>query len=360
MNTLLDSPKYKSFTKERNQALEQINLNTQLDVSRMLHTVLENITGNVSMMALTKDMSLSQMQSLSNQLKYFLDHQFSALIPEVVARIRRARKNTFVLTYFAELEAIARATQKTKKIPLHEFKAKLHKQMDASTLNGHKLMNRVWLAMNDLMRDILKAFQKSVMKELPPVEIVQAIQAVYPPMIEYRKPPRALKPIREADSKDGKEFDFYHDLTNDSDWEQAVQAYKDTELPASRFDSTPGFDSESGYMRYSWELEQDMTDDFVQQVRDGQVDAANDLGVKEFVWVAIIDKKTCEVCCLPRAGKTTSEIEAMLSSGELDKEACDAVTPPAHPWCRCDVAPVASTDQVEGPDWKSFGDWLES
>jgi SPP1 gp7 family putative phage head morphogenesis protein len=181
------------------------------------------------------------------------------------------------------------------------------------------------------------------------------MKKAYPEIKTYRMPPRTLKPLKEAfrdEDAEKKEFEFYHDLTNDEDWELAVSAYKDTELPASRFDQEAMYDESAGYMRYNWEIEQDLTDDFVSQVRDGQVQAANDLGIEEFVWGAIIDNKTCEECCLPRNGKTTSEIEKM-GGGD-----CDGTVPPLHPNCRCDIAPVASTDEVDGPDWKSFEEWL--
>lgn len=357
MNTLLASPKYRKFTRDRNQALEQINLNTQLDVSRMLFDVLDGITGFVSHMGIQNHLTINHMQFLNDQLRNFMLRKFTELLPKVIHRIQKSRKAAYTLTYFAELEAIARATQKTN-IPHHSFKVRVQDQMNASTVGGQDLTKQVWHSFAKLQSKIESAFKLSLVQELTPLEVVTAVKKSYPQVSTFKRPPRALKPIRESDrpkddDADDKEFTFYHDLTNDADWDQAVQAYKDTELPPSRFDQSAQYDPEVGHMRYSWELEQDMTDDFVQSVRDGQVQAANDLGVKEFVWVAIIDNKTCDECCLPRNGKTTSEIEQM-------DDDCDATVPPAHPNCRCDIAPVSSTDEVEGPNWKDFGDWLES
>ena len=84
------------------------------------------------------------------------------------------------------------------------------------------------------------------------------------------------------------------------------------------------------------------------------------MGIEEFVWVSIIDNKTCEDCCLPRNGLTTLEIREKLVNGDLNSDDCDTLVPPGHFNCRCQLVPVASVDQVEGPDWKSFGEWLES
>lgn len=83
------------------------------------------------------------------------------------------------------------------------------------------------------------------------------------------------------------------------------------------------------------------------------MDAAKEMGIKDFVWIAILDDRTDE-CCWERSGKLTSEIEEMLASGKLDRDLCEAITPPAHPNCRCSLGPVSNIDPVEGPDWKSF------
>lgn len=365
-STLLANPRYKKFIQERNQGLERINIHTQTDISRILFEALDSVTGFVSHMAITQTMSLNQMSYLSRQLESYIDMKFAPLSALMERRIMRMRKATFVLTYISELEAVARATKRTKSMTSMDFKQKIHKQLHLDTINGQRWNERLWVALNRVKHDIVEAFQRSLVREESPKEVVDRVKKSYPQIISYKKPPRALKPLREAgkkpgdDDEEGDEFDFYAGLTNDEDWDLAVQSYLDTEIPPSRFDSTPVYDEETGTRRYAWEIEQELTDDFVQQVRDGQIEAATDLGVKDFVVVAVIDKKTCDECCLPRNGKTLTEIEHMLSTGELDANECDGISPPYHPWCRCDLAPVASTDEVEGPDWKSFGDWLES
>lgn len=361
-DTLYQSPKYKTFVDERNIALERIESNAQLDISRLTHESLESITGYVSHMILTKRLAHENVQQAAQSLDSFIHVRFQVTTELVYRRILRLRRAVFVLSYLGELEAIARATQRTMHTDPFEFKSRINAQGRIKDVKGKLLSASLFQAFHKLKTKILNAFISAVTSDKKDGEILEAVQKVYPPIQVYKRPPRALKPIHEANSdpKDKKEFDFYHNLTNDDDWDLAVKAYKDTELPPSRFDDEAFYNPKSGTMQYSWELEQDVTDDFVKQVRDGQVQAATDLGVKDFVWVAVIDKKTCEVCCMPRAGKTTSEIEAMLSSGDLDKDECDAVTPPAHPYCRCDIAPVASTDPVEGPDWKDFNDWLNS
>ena len=367
--TLYDSPKYKRFTLDRNKVLEEINNNAQTDVSRMAFEKFEAITGFISHMALEGQFGdIAHTNYLIKQAESFIDGQFHTLASKIAERVKRMRKATFIITYLGELEAIARATQKTHKIMPHQFYDKLKKQIDSKTILGQSLKLAFWGRLFYFKQKILQKLLSGITQEKSPKEIVDGVKSVYPKVVAYKRPPIALKNLKESDNGSGdsadnppkKSFDFYGDLVSDADWDLAVDAYKDTELPATRFDSSAGFDSDTGTYRYQWEVEQDLTDDFVNQVRQGQVEAATQLGVKDFIWVSVIDKKTCEVCCLPRNGKLVSEIESMLNSGELDANECDATVPPAHPNCRCDLAPSASTDEVEGPNWQEFGDWLES
>lgn len=358
--TLHDSPKYLQFVQDRNRLLERINLNTHVDTSRMLDEALQSITGFVSYMGIQEKMTIDQMTFATHQLSYRIDTVFYKLRADLVARIMKMRKTTFILTYLSELEAIARATQKSRILDPRQFKQLLAEQIKTDTLSGNTLDKQTWFTLSKLKDKIIQAFQRGIISEETPKEIVDRVKKSYPQLISYKRPPRALKPLREADKKTGdKEFDFYHDLVTDEEWEEVVKdATSDINISGRSADKI--YLDQEGVEKYEWEIEQEVTDDFVQQVRQGQLEGASTLGINDFVWVAVIDKKTCDVCCLPRAGKTTSEIKAMLSSGELDKSECDAVVPPAHFHCRCDIAPVASPDPVEGPDWKSFDKWLET
>jgi hypothetical protein len=329
VQTLLDSPKYKNFIQDRDKALEQININAQTDISRIWFNAFEAITGFVSHMAIRKVLAVHQLAVISKYFEGFIEGEFDKIRPTLLARIERMRNATSTLTYISELEAIARATKKTKTTP------KYYDSKDVP--QGIDWLKRLWIISNSMKFKILQAFNKAIVAEKSPEEIVEAVKSTYPEVKQFKLPPRALKPLREADKKKEEEkleFSFYNDFVSDADWNLAVDAYTSTELLRSRFDySGAEYDPEAGYRRYGWELEQDLTDDFVQQVRDGQVEAANDLGVKEFIWVSIIDNKTCDECCLPRNGKTTSEIEEMLDNGGLNADECDAVTPPAHANC---------------------------
>jgi hypothetical protein len=362
--TLFESSQYKRFIGERDKALEQILQNAQLDTSRMLYESLTQIEGAAATLALHPAKNVQSLFSLAYSFEQRTLDIFSQLIYPLTGRIQRMRRATFTLASLGELEAIGRATQKTKPQNAHDFKQKLKRQESAPTMQDEALDQRVWLALMKLRDDVVGAFRLALIQKLEPIQILRKVKDSFPSIQSYRQPPRTLKPIREATHKvfdDGngpKEISV--DFVDPADWEDMKNAYIETELPPSRFDTDNLTDEEAQTLNYNWEIEQAMTDDFVQQVRDGQVDAANELGIQEFVWVAIIDNKTCVECCIPRNGMTTSEIEAALESGDLDADECDGSSPPIHPNCRCQLSPVASTDEVQGPDWKGFDEWLNS
>ena len=127
------------------------------------------------------------------------------------------------------------------------------------------------------------------------------------------------------------------------------------------FNDEPITDSLQTRYYYEWEIERDATHDFVKLVRDGQVDAAKENGITDFIWIAILDDRTCEKCCEWRNGLSSSMIEKRLKEDAELEDACDAIVPPAHFNCRCTVAPM--TDDLEVYDIsqteKEFDQWLK-
>lgn len=360
-SSLIASTRYRSFVKDRDLALERIHQHMLIDLSRILYNGLQQIEHLTASLALRSHGGLAMIHTLGAHYENGVKEILTQVWRPLVMRIQSMRKAAFILTYASEQEAIGRATQRSNRVSRAEFKMKLRQAINQPTLLDQKLEARVWVDLMRLRHRIIQAFELALIQELKPNEIVAAVTAKFPKAKKYKRPPRALTPLREAAKVQADKDIYQFDFVDDTDWDDMVDSYTETELQPNRFDNVTQYndpdDSQTAY--YSWELEQDATDDFVNSVRDGQVEAATDLGVKDFVWIAVIDDKT-DTCCLKRHGKTTSEIEDMLDSGQLDPDDCDASTPPAHFNCRCQIGPVASTDEVEGPDWESFNDWLET
>jgi hypothetical protein len=108
---------------------------------------------------------------------------------------------------------------------------------------------------------------------------------------------------------------------------------------------------------YGWEIEQEITNDFVTSVREGQETAAKENGVTDFVWIALLDSVTDD-CCRWRHAKTSQEIIDELKDKHADDE-CKAVVPPAHFNCRCDLAPMVDMPDEPPPDFGEFDKWLD-
>jgi hypothetical protein len=175
-----------------------------------------------------------------------------------------------------------------------------------------------------------------------------------------------VKPLKEAAAPSGA-VTFSTGVIDPATWSDVIDDYFEQEIPGPRgpYDKMVFFNvGDAGDVefteRYEWELEQEMTQDFVEQVRSGQVDAANENGIEDFMWIAVIDRDTDE-CCSDRDGLSSGEIEAQLSSGELDPDECDATVPPGHFNCRCAPAPISNDLPEESPpDFGSFNDWLDA
>jgi SPP1 gp7 family putative phage head morphogenesis protein len=94
-------------------------------------------------------------------------------------------------------------------------------------------------------------------------------------------------------------------------------------------------------------------------VRAGEIEAAKEQGIDDFVWTAVIDERTDE-CCLWRDGLLVSEIEAELN-GDHSGDDCDSTVPPAHINCRCRVLPVsAQYVEQQQTGFQGIDEWLAS
>jgi SPP1 gp7 family putative phage head morphogenesis protein len=350
--TLLQSSRYAEFVRGRDVALERIHVNAQVDLARITYAMLAQIE-NLTASAAIKVRGFGA-HAIAEQYESGTKEIMRQVFPVLVRRAFRLRRAAFVLSYAGEQEAIGRATKRRAAVSRSDFANRIETEMAAPTLYGDP-QKRIWLALMNLRRRIVQAFETALTQELEPHDVVERVKMAFPKVKVYRRPPLTLvKPIREAEGDPREPKDWLDlDFIDSTDWDLAVQSYKDSELPASRLDNVAGYAEGTGMMKYDWELEQEATEDFVRSVRQGQVKGAEDMGVKEFVWIALIDNKTCDECCLPRNGLTTGEIDDLGDD-------CGVTVPPAHPHCRCQIGPVAATDEVEGPDWSSFNEWLEA
>lgn len=359
--SLYDSTKYRVFTQARDRALEQLHSNAQADVSRILHEGLERTLEIVSHRysqipsgAMFTDFAAQTLRVIDQQL----DMAFRNVAAAVFIRIARLRKHTFLLSQAAEFEAISRAQGKDGE-RLSIPKDQLNDHAFAKTPENEDLFARIRLALNRIRRDVIDSLELSRVQEESLNDALTRVKATFPSAKLYKQPRKILKRVQEAsDSKSKPEVTGI--AVDDEEWDDMVSAYKSTSLPKTRFYNEPivvGGVPE-GMLNYSWEIENQMTHDFVSQVRAGQVVAANKAGIKEFVWIAVIDDRTDE-CCAWRDGLTTSEIRAQLEGTRSDDE-CQVEVPPAHFNCRCRLAPVGEIPERVESNLGEFEEWLNT
>lgn len=292
-----------------------------------------------------------------SQLGHMISKAFSDAHPGLLNAVQDMRQRTYLLSHAGEVEAIGRALGRPHKVFLHDGHAK--KARDKKSPAGGELSHRITLYLDRIRDDIMDAVKVSAINDDKADEALDRVRRAFPKIKYYQRPKKVLhEPIlREAVLFRGSSS-MSVGFVDSMDWQDLVEDYQKDYVFTNRGPDGV-LDEEAKIPQYQWELEQDVTQDFVHQVRDGQIDAAKENGITDFVWIAIIDDKTDE-CCVWRNGLTTSEISLALQSEHADDE-CDSDTPPAHFNCRCSIAPMTE-DMPETPPSNigDFEDWLNT
>lgn len=356
---LTNSLEYRNFIRDRDRVLEVLLRKSQLKVSDITRKYLTSI---LNLMASNYEKLIHIPQS-NKHVSFYLDHIFDQWAAEVYREYMLLRKRTYIFTIITDNEAIARALDKEHKYTIEN--SDLVKALSRSSGSGGQLHKRILLSLTRLKHKVMDAASLGVVLDDSREEFIQRVYDSFPRQKKISNR-RILKPqviqSRESDKRHIAQrlsVGFY----DERDWQDIVDEYKNdfiTEFngPEGYFPVEPGYQAHKtaagDEVIYAWEVERDMTEDFVSAVREGMVDSANKNGIKEFMWIAIVDDKTDD-CCLWRDGLTTSEIEKQLNSGKHKDDECRAVTPKAHWGCRCSMAPM--TDDLPEYETKKLGDF---
>lgn len=329
---------YDKFVKDRNKALEVLLNKSRAKITRELRVAF--------------DFMAHAYQMMDHPNTHMLQHVIFSTSVNIERIVKKLRRQTRILTITSEYEILGRVGLSKTNKPISVPEGKEHKDLYA----GGTIQRRVTYYLNQIVRklDALSELAKMNNEKLSPEEIASAFP-------KRKKIPRTkvIRRLTEAKKKNGEDddtnpddttdaddqtFNVTTDLVSDQEWNSLVDDYLSTNIPQDRSGATSFSDQDmidaglfpSGTtnaidesVTYDWELERDVTHDFIDTVRDGQMEAANEAGVDDFVWVAILDDKTDD-CCAWRDGLTTSEIEDELSGKHSGDDCPDAVTPPAH------------------------------
>lgn len=359
MKSLNNVPAYRKFVRERDQALEVLLDNALTEVDNILKELFVRWiysclnTSVRSKVYQTNADDLMMIRGLQTQLEMSIP----AAINRISEIIKRLRKNTYLLTVSSEAEAIGIALN--KKTQYHPTMLKkmnvINRDLPTGDM-GRKIQLMLLNVADKLKKQTLWLMMQ---KDINEFEAIQSL--IYKlPKSKAAERRRALKKVQvtEADRDSDYESDLSSGLITDEEWEDILTQYKSEisvdRSPETYFSIAKGADE---VKRYAWEMESEIVQDFVQQVRLGQIDAANENGITDFIWIAVVDDRTDE-CCLWRDGLTTKEIEQKLKTDHREDE-CQTSVPPAHFNCRCALAPATENiPDVPASNQAEFEKWL--
>ena len=344
------SPRYRVWVANRDRALERIHTRAQLEAADVLRELFTQV------LLLTKANYQGMNAGHRSAIDWYeanLRQAFDKSHAQLIQIIEKTRSRAYCLARASESEIIAQLSPGIK-VTASVPKKPMMMMGTAMTIS------RVHLYLDKLRRKIVSYAQASAMSAKTDLEFAKDVSVAFPRARRVEVPRRTLKPLREADQPIGRKADVAIDNIDEDEWNDMLDSYMNEYVPKSR---GPEYVIEEPEVTgakdwYAWEFERDLTNEFVQSVRDGQIDAANENGITDFVVISIIDDKTCEGCC---GDFGCVDFDGMLVSEIEDKTGAEYSAPPYHFNCRCTLAPA--TDNIpEKPDdgAKDFEEWLNS
>lgn len=356
------SSAYLKFQSELYQALEVLLNKAQDEINDQLRgcftRVLEIITARYFRATTLPELAAVTQTAIMQSIEQAIDPVFEENAQVIFEITKKMKQNAIVLAHVGTAEAIGRAKQKPAKYKIDDQKIT---KRAVEGIDGENLYARIVLSLSRIKRDILGAVQYSLTVEETIEEMLTRAFNALPKSRQVKRPKRALKQLKTKEADKKPLVDFAFGLVSEETWNKLLSDYLNEHIPrwrAPEYELDIPVEVKGEDLRYAWEYENYLTEDFIMTVRrDGEVDASKTNGIVDFQWIAVIDEKT-DACCRWRDGLTTKQIEAKLKS-ENRNDTCRAIVPPAHFNCRCDLAPMLE-DMPEGPvsNQKEFEEWL--
>ncbi len=349
--------RYTDFITARDRALEAILARAQGRIGLILEDVFDSIRKQAPYFYQQK-LRFPYDRRVTQSFAQFVDMRLADAFIPVLSIYSRLISSAKLLAFAGEFEALGRLRQKQKVVRAPDS------PLTMVTSDGKRLPAYVEYILSRLKTKITQAFDLSALSEETAEAFAERLERAFPERRDTKRRglTRPNPKLLEVGKKATKNFTVFQ--VDDQEWQNIVDEVMgkitdfDRAIGKSRRLSTVAseelFDKQ---IAYKWELEKLVTEEFVQSVRQGQVEAAKEMGVKDFIWIAVIDDRTDE-CCAKRDGLLVSEIKERLGA-EWEGDDCEAHVPPAHPNCRCTIAPVLTEEPVsEGISTKDFDEWL--
>lgn len=353
---------YTSFISLRDKALEKLLVTAQRKVNDELRAAFTRALE----MILYRYSHIPKAQVNTNSAKYMVEvirakvneefHKSAGVIEGIYKDLIR---QSYLLSAVGEAQAIIQATGEKAAVHINDHDLRVASE---KTAQGEDILDRILLAFSKISSSLIHAVELSRIRGEGGDELKKRLIRALPATRPVKAPRKALKPIiKEAEGKrKGVSLDVSAFIPED-EWQDMVDAYIEEFVPGNRGPEDV-LDVDVGEAEleewYRWEIENQMSHDFVNSVRSGQNEAAKQQGIVDFSIIAVIDQKTCEDCCgkygcVDFDGKTTAEVEEM-TDGEQS-------APPFHFNCRCTMAPMLDNmPELEQSNEEEFQQWLKT
>lgn len=366
---LTESKAFVRFVAQRDAGLERVLAKYSVEISKIIDSIKLKAKEVASHMLIT-GIDPSALKRNREAFEHQMRPMFQMAVERTTGLVLSLRRTTFVISAVGQAHAIAKVLDQEPKLKIDRTHIADHKDKEMQL--GGDVRSRIDLAYSRLLRDLIDALQMSQTMGESPKETLSRIERASPRAVAQKRAKRVMARMSESGSVPvgtfrGGSQGFDDDLMffSPDEWDQAVEDYLADEVPFGRAPYDKVFYAEQTdegietYTRYQWQVEQEVTDDFIDSVRDGENEAANQAGIDDFQWLAITDSKTDE-CCFDRDGLTITEIEEGLDNGSIDGDECDATSAPGHFKCRCRMAPMSKDMPEESePDFGAFDAWIE-
>lgn len=370
MKLLTEKPRYVTFSNSKDRALEALLYMTRAKCADVLREFIAHVQTEIGRtypflnLEIMNPHTMAQLHALDKAIDR---HAYTASLLAATHWIA-LKAHVFALSQAGQQQAIIQTKDgQPHKISRDDIQSAAY----ASTEWG-PASDRCYLSFSRLRRDVMDKVEMSRILKNDLVDCIQRVLSVFP-VEQNIKRPKVLATVKEAGLVPENDGFGLSDFLDQSEWDDIVDSYKKEFIPKWRdprkavLPSPVSVGNNADYVVYPWQLEQEMTSDFVYSVRSGEHRGANKQGITDFVWIAVLGAhgKTGEdACqyCRKRDGLTITEIEDKLN-GEWsdDPEWSRKSAVPLHPYCFCRLAPAAD-NLPDMPDTGAaeFEEWLST
>lgn len=343
---------YVDFYNKKNSFIE-FSLFVFLNYITRLKILLLNDIYNFSVGFLNQEEILKENQE--NEIKKFFYFYYKVVESEILDFKRKVYKVNYLLQ--------SKSNSLVSKIEKNNFNFLNIKKM---ILENKKELNN---AIKKEFFNVINIINKSIINKSSKEEFKKNIFSVLKFKKFTDKPLRFKKIEKQKESK-RKDFDikklFDFSILDKKDIDDIISMYKEEYVSEQTIipRHLEGY-LKIGKKKFSYtEFERLITEEIVKAVRDSEFKANIDSDViDDFVWISILDDKTCSDCCEKRDNMTIKEIEKKIKTS-WSKDKCKAKVPPAHINCRCVIVPIYKKQNIKQRSEFSYEEdvleWLET